>query len=164
MIVSVIIAASENNVIGKDNKLPWHLPADLKYFKNLTMGHHVIMGRKTYESIGKILPGRTFIIVTRQKEYKVGGAFVVHSIREAIQTAEKAGESEVFVIGGAEIIHESLPLVDKLYLTRIHADVDGDTYLSLPETVEWIEENKTSYEKDEKHAYAFSFLELIKKR
>ncbi|HEY8402167.1 MAG TPA: dihydrofolate reductase [Cytophagaceae bacterium] len=163
MIVSVIVATSANKVIGKDNKLPWHLPADLQYFKNLTMGHHIIMGRKTYDSIGKPLPGRTSVIITRQKDYKAEGAVVTHSIEEALEIARRNGDTEAFVIGGAEIIHEFLPIVDKIYLTEIHAEFEGDTFLHLPESTEWKEVKRTDRKADEKNKYDFSFLELVRK-
>jgi len=129
MILSLIVAASRNNVIGAGGKLPWHLSADLKHFKKLTLGHPVLMGRKTFESIGKPLPGRTNIVITRQKEYQACGATVVHSLEEALRVCEK--EPEVFVIGGAEIYKEALPQADRIYLTRINQNFEGDTRLDL---------------------------------
>src|SRR5574339_652358 len=119
MIVSIIVAASENMAIGKDNQLIWHLPADLKFFKNTTMGHHMIMGRKTFESIGKILPGRTSVIITRNANYNVEGAIVVNSMKEAIEKAKANNETEAMVIGGAELINISLEYADKIYLTEV---------------------------------------------
>src|SRR5688572_33403566 len=108
---------AKNRVIGADNRIPWHLPNELKLFKSLTMGHHIVMGRKTYESINRLLPGRTTVIVTRQTDYAVPGAIVAHSIREAI--AACTGADEIFVIGGADLFRETLPLADRLYLTVV---------------------------------------------
>ncbi|MBO9700512.1 MAG: dihydrofolate reductase [Sporocytophaga sp.] len=162
MLKSIIVAVSANDVIGYENKLPWHLPADLKYFKNLTMGHHVIMGRKTYESIGKILPGRIFIIVTRDKNYMVPGATVVHSIENAFEYCSKNNESEAFIIGGADIINQSERFADKLYLTRIHEDFVGDVYLQFNMAL-WKEESKQDFTSDEKNKYPYSFLVYNKK-
>lgn len=130
MIISHIVAASENNVIGKENGLPWHIPEDLKFFKEKTKGHAVIMGRKTYESVGKPLPKRLNVIVTRQKDYQVEGAVVVPSIEEAIDycrhVTDKWGE-EVFIVGGGEIYRQSMPMTNIIYLTRIHENIEGDT-------------------------------------
>ena len=125
--LSLIVAASRNGVIGAGGKLPWHLPADLQRFKKLTMGHPILMGRKTFKSIGKPLPGRTNIVITRQEGFQACGAAVAHSLEEALQMCEK--EAEVFVIGGAEIYKQALPLADKIYLTRVEQDFEGDTFL-----------------------------------
>ena len=127
MTVSLIVAVSQNGVIGSNNKLPWRLPADLKHFKELTMGHPVIMGRKTYESIGKSLPGRTNLVVTRQGKFKTEGCQVVHSVEEAIRFC--GNTDEIFIIGGASIYQEALPYADKIYLTRIHKDFEGNARL-----------------------------------
>jgi dihydrofolate reductase len=162
MLKSIIVAVSANDVIGYENQLPWHLPADLKYFKNLTMGHHVIMGRKTYESIGKILPGRTFVIVTRDKSYSVPGAIVVHAIEDAFEYCSKNNESEAFIIGGADIINQSEEFADKLYLTRIHETFKGDVYLQFNMAI-WKEESKEDFTSDEKNKYQYSFLVYYKK-
>ena len=129
MIRSIIVAQSQNRVIGINNTLPWHLPADLKRFKEITMGHHMIMGRKTYESIGKPLPGRTSIVITRDKSLHFEGCTMAHSLAEAFEIAERNGETEAFVIGGADLIKQSIDLCDKLYLTTIHQDFAGDTFL-----------------------------------
>lgn len=161
MLKSIIVAVSGNDVIGYDNKLPWHLPADLKYFKNLTMGHHVIMGRKTYESIGKILPGRVFVIVTRDKSYTVPGATVVHSIEEAFKYCSENNESEAFIIGGADIINQSEKLADKLYLTRIHENFVGDVYLQFNMKL-WKEINTEAHLADEKNLFNYTFLTYTK--
>src|ERR1043166_57737 len=137
MIVSLLVAASENNVIGNKNKLPWHLPDDLKYFKNQTWGLPILMGRKAFESIGKPLPGRKSIVITRKEDWKHDGVEVVHSIEEAIQKATSLGAKEIFVIGGAENFKTSLPQADKIYLTRIHHDFDGDVFLPDINFDEW---------------------------
>lgn len=129
MMVSLVVAASRNGVIGAGGKLPWRLPADLKRFKEITLGHPIIMGRKTFESIGKPLPGRTNIVITRQKGFQACGATVAHSLEEALQICE--GQEETFVIGGAEIYKEALPQAARIYLTRIDQDFEGDTRLDL---------------------------------
>jgi dihydrofolate reductase len=128
---------ARNGVIGKDNRLPWHLPEDLKRFKRLTMGHHIIMGRKTYESIGKLLPGRTSLIVTRRQHYLAPGAITVHSLEEAIERC--ANDDEIFVIGGAEIYRAALPLADRLLITQIDRDVAGDTVFPPVDWSHWQE-------------------------
>jgi dihydrofolate reductase len=133
--LSLIVAHADNRVIGHNNQLPWHLPEDLKRFKKLTMGHHIIMGRKTYESLGRLLPGRTTVIVTRDPDYKVEGAKVVHSIPEAL--AACAGDSEPFLIGGAELYLQGLPVVTRLYLTRVFAEVRGDAFFPAIEMADW---------------------------
>lgn len=161
MIVSIIVAVGNNNVIGKDNKLIWHLPADLKYFKSLTMGHHIIMGRKTFESIGKALPGRTSIIVSRQPTYKIPGCIVVHSLEEAVNVANN--DPEIFIIGGAEIFKESLHLVNRIYLTRIYEDFEGDTFFDI-DLSNWKLIFKEDHISDEKNPYNHSFCTYEKKK
>jgi len=128
MILSLVVAADEQNVIGKDNRLPWHLPGDLKYFKNLTWGMPILMGRKTFESIGKPLPGRQSIVMTRSNAWAHPGVTVVHSFAGAVAAAEALSVKEIFVIGGAEIFREALPQANRLYLTRIHRLYEGDTW------------------------------------
>jgi dihydrofolate reductase len=128
MRVSLIVAADLSGVIGRDGGLPWHLPADLKRFKALTMGHHLVVGRKTYESIGRPLPGRTMLVVSRQPGYSSTGVTVVGSPEEAIRVAQAVGESELFVAGGAELYRHLLPRADRVYLTRVEARVEGDTH------------------------------------
>ena len=125
MIISAIVATAHDNVIGKKNEIPWYLPADLKYFKRTTLGHHILMGRNSHESIGKPLPGRVNIVVTRQAFYKAKGCMVVNSLEEGIEFARHNGEEELFIIGGAQIYEQSLPLWDKLYQTVIDLEVDG---------------------------------------
>ena len=129
MSLSLIVAVAQNGVIGRDNALPWHLPEDLRRFKSLTMGHHLIMGRRTFESLGRLLPGRTSVVVTRDLGFVVPGAVVVHSLPEALEAARE--DPEPFLIGGASLFVEALPHVDKIYLTRVLQDCDGDTYLDL---------------------------------
>lgn len=161
MIVSIIVAASRNNVIGKDNDLVWHLSSDLKRFKKLTTGHHIIMGRKTFESIGKPLPNRTSIIITRQPDYKVDGCIVVNSLEEALNRVEN--DEEVFIIGGGSIYSEAVEKADKLYLTRVHADVDGDTYFPKLVYKEWETLSREDHLPDEKNPYPYSFIDMKRK-
>jgi dihydrofolate reductase len=124
--LSVIAALARNRVIGRDNDLPWHLPEDLKRFRALTMGHHIVMGRKTFESLGRLLPGRTTVIVTRNRDYQVPGAIIVHSLEEAVTAC--GDDPEIFLIGGAELYQQSLQLAGRLYLTEIDAEFEGDAY------------------------------------
>jgi dihydrofolate reductase len=128
----MIVAVANNGVIGVNNTLPWHLPEDLKRFRALTMGHHIIMGRKTYESLGRLLPGRTTVIVTRNLNYQVDGAVVVHSLNDAMRFCKQ--DEELFLIGGAQLYQDGLPHVQKLYMTRVDIEVDGDAF--LPE-IDW---------------------------
>ena len=135
MALSIIVALAKNRAIGINNTLPWHLPEDLKRFKQLTMGHHIIMGRKTYESLGRLLPGRKTVIVTRNLDYQVAGALVVHSLQEAMQVSET--DSEAFVIGGAELYQQAIGLADKLYLTQIDQTFAGDAFFPEFDMREW---------------------------
>ncbi len=139
--LSLLVAMSKNRVIGKNNQLPWHLPEDLKHFKALTMGHPIIMGRKTYESIGKVLPGRINIIVTRQKNYVIPSAIVVDSIQSAFAAGfeENSAKNEAFVIGGEEIFHQALAFSQRIYLTEIQKTFDGDTFFPELNSQEWHE-------------------------
>lgn len=157
MLVSIIVAASENNVIGRDNQLPWHLPADLKYFKQTTMGKPVIMGRKTFESVGRPLPGRPNIVVTRQAGYSREGIIVTDSVPAAMAAARTFETEEVFITGGSEIFAQALPLlVQRVYLTRVHAEVEGDAF--FPALLgEWELVSSDPHPADEKHAYAYTF-------
>jgi dihydrofolate reductase len=161
MIRSVIVAQSENRTIGINNTLPWHIPADLKRFKSITMGHCIIMGRKTYDSIGKPLPGRTNIVVTRNKSFKIDGCVIVHSLEEAYEYALKINETESFVIGGAELIKQAISDCDKIYLTIIHSTIEGDTFLD-PLSNDWKIESTENYLPDEKNNYHYSFINYIK--
>ena len=151
----MIVAASTNDVIGVAGDLPWRLSADLKRFKSLTMGHHIIMGRKTFESIGRLLPGRTTVIVTRNAEYNFSGAIVVHSIDEAL--AACPDDPKPFIIGGAEIYRLALPSVNEIQLTRVQATIEGDTH--LPEIVwdEWKLVESEEHSADAKNQFKFAF-------
>lgn len=161
MLKSIIVAKAQNNAIGKDNQLLWHLPQDMKHFKQTTMGHHMIMGRKTFESIGRPLPGRELIIVTRNPDYPAPGCKTVGSIKEALGWAEQAGETEVLIAGGAQIYRAMLPLADKIYLTEVKATLEGDTFFPELDQNEWEETQRTAHSADERHAYAYDFVELI---
>jgi dihydrofolate reductase len=156
-VLSLLVAADENNLIGNQNKLPWHLPDDLKYFKNLTWAMPVIMGRKTFESVGKVLPGRQNIIITRNPEWKYPGADVVHTIEDAIDLAEKRSVLEIFIIGGAEIFKTSMDSADRIYMTRIHHVFDGDVYFPEISIDKWELIKEVFREKDEKNLYDHSF-------
>ena len=161
--IAFVVALSENRVIGQDNGLPWHLPADLKHFKAVTAGHPVIMGRKTFVSMGdKPLKGRTNIIVTRQKDYEAEGCIVVHSLDEALAKAKEHDE-QVFVIGGSEIFKQAMPVVDTMFLTVVHAELEGDVYFPEVNWEEWEEVERERHEADERHRYAFSFVKMEQK-
>jgi dihydrofolate reductase len=162
VILSILVAMDEQRGIGKAGSLPWRLPADLKRFRELTMGHHIIVGRKTYESIGKPLPGRVMVIVTRSENYKPEGCLVARSVEEAIELAEARGESEAFICGGASIYAESLAAADRLYLTMVHAVVDADTFFPEFDSGEWVEKESFYKEADEKNQYSFTFKLLVK--
>jgi dihydrofolate reductase len=158
MRIAVIVAMSQNNVIGKDNKLPWHMPADLAHFKKITLGKPIIMGRKTYESIGRPLPGRLNIIISRDKNYKAEGCVVTHSLDEALKATGVV--DEVFIIGGALLFAEVLPQVERIYLTRIHHDFDGDAFFPALNLLEWRESESEAFPPDEKNAYSYTFSTL----
>jgi len=161
MTISIIVAVSENNVIGKNNDLPWHLPADMKFFKETTMGHCVVMGRKNYESIPdkyRPLEGRTNIVVTRQKDFKAEGTVISHSIGDAIQIARDKNETECFIIGGGEIFSQSIKLCDRIYLTRIHNYFEGDVHFPELDSSHWKEISRKDVPADEKNKYSFSLL------
>lgn len=164
MKVSVIVAADQNLAIGKDNQLPWHLPNDLKFFKNKTMGHHMLMGRNTLESIGKILPGRTSVVVTRQQDYQFEGTFITHSIREAIEFVKLRGEDELFIIGGAEVINQALHLADTIYFTEVKARIkDANIFLKDFDLAQWNVVSQELHPADEKHAYGYEFVTYERK-
>ena len=158
-IISIIVAHSKNMAVGKANSLVWHLPDDLKRFKRLTTGHPIIMGRKTYQSIGRPLPGRTNIVVTRDKNLEIPGCIVVHSAVEAIEKAKEFDRKEIFIIGGAEIYKETLPLADRLYVTKVDMNVDGDAF--FPEYSN-IFTKKVSEELAEHEGLKYSYLILEK--
>ena len=164
MKVSLIVAVAENGVIGKDNDLIWHLPKDMLFFKETTMGHHVIMGRKNFESIPhkyRPLPDRTNIVITRQSEYKAEGCIVVDSVEAALEIAKNNGDIEPFIIGGGQIYRIALEenLVDKIYLTKVHHSFEGDTFFPKLSS-DWKEANKTENKADEKHKYNYDFITL----
>lgn len=160
MTVSLICAVSENGVIGRDNTLPWHLPADLKHFRKLTMGHPIIMGRKTHQSIGRALPGRTNIVITRQEDFRSNDCLIVHSLSEALTTCQK--EEEVFVIGGASVYREAFEQAHRLFLTKIHENFEGDTFLPTVDERIWRLTHREDFEADDKNPFAYSFLTLEK--
>lgn len=157
MILSLLLAAEEKNVIGKNNQLPWHLPNDLKYFKNLTWGMPILMGRKTYESIGKPLAGRKNIVITRQRDWKQKGVHVVHTIEEAVSIAKESDIKEIFVIGGAEIFNSVFAEANRIYLTRIHHQFEGDAFFPELNANEWQLVNEKHCNADEKNLYPHTF-------
>lgn len=161
MIISLIAAVSRNRVIGKKNDLPWHLPDDMKYFMNITKGHHVIMGRKNYDSIPekfRPLPNRTNVVVTRQKDFKADNCIIVHSVEEGIELAKKNTEQEVFIIGGAEIYKLGFPISKRLYLTEIDASLEGDTFFPEFNKLNWVEKSRAHHASDNRHMYSFDFV------
>jgi dihydrofolate reductase len=159
MIVSIVVAAAENGIIGAGNQLPWRLPADLKYFRKLTTGHPVIMGRKTFDSIGKPLKDRTNIVLS-QSVGQIEGCIVKPNLREALEFCRP--ESEVFIIGGGTVYAEALAagLVDRIYLTRVHHEVEGDTFFRLEDETNWKVVSTERHEADETHAWPYSFIRL----
>ncbi len=154
---SIIVAMDQNNGIGYQNRMPWHLPAELKRFKSLTMGHHLIMGRNTYESLGKPLLGRTTIIVTRNLAFQAAGCFIAHSIAEAVDFAETRNEEEVFFCGGKAIYREALGIADRLYLTRIHAKFQTDISFPDFDVSLWKEIFVEPYSADEQNPHPFTY-------
>ncbi|KZZ13944.1 dihydrofolate reductase [Oleiphilus sp. HI0079] len=162
MRISLIVALSENHVIGRNNKLPWYLPNDLKYFKQVTMGLPIVMGRKTFESIGKPLPGRTNIVVTRNTDWSADGVRAAHSLEEAFELAESIaeidGREELMIIGGDQIYQSALPLVDRMYLTEVHAHVDGDAYFPKFDPADWHEIGREDFSAADPNPYDYSFV------
>jgi len=156
--VSLIVAMAGNRVIGRKNQLPWRLPADLQHFKALTMGKPIVMGRKTWESIGRPLPGRTNIVVTRDVGYQAEGCVVVHSVDQALEVAE--GSDEVMVIGGANLYQQCLDRADRLYLTQVMADIEGDTWFPEFDIAQWKELERESHSSDEKNEFDYEFVTL----
>ena len=155
-----MVARSDNNVIGKDNDLVWHMPADLKYFKETTSGHFVVMGRKTYESMNKPLPGRLNIIVTRQSDYYREACIVTHSLEEALALGEENGQQELFILGGSQIYRMALDTADRIYLTEIHSKFDGDAFFPEIDSSIWKETKREDHESDDKNPYPYSFVVL----
>ena len=161
--LTIIVAAGEDNAIGKDNSLIWHLSDDLKHFKSLTSGHHIIMGRKTFESFPKPLPNRTHIVITRQQNYKVpSDVIVVNSLDDALDAARN--DKQPFIIGGGEIYKQAMPLADKLEITRVHSTFENaDTFFPEIDKNKWQEVSRITHDADDKHAHAFSFITYLKK-
>lgn len=164
MIVSAIVATAKNNVIGINNDIPWYLPADLKYFKKKTLDHHIIMGRKSYESIGRPLPKRTNVIVTRDPFFMASNCLVVHSVEEGLQLALDNNEDEAFIIGGGEIYKLAMPFVDRLYLTEVDLEVEGAVFFPEVDFSEWNLISEEAHEPDEKNElnYVFKIFERKK--
>ncbi len=155
MNITLVVAASDNNVIGKDNQLLWHLPKDMRFFKNTTWGLPIVMGRKTFESLGnKVLPGRLNLILSNQKNIKTNGATLVHSLQDAVNLAAKQDYKQLMVIGGGQIYELALPLAHTIMLTRVHTTIEGDAFFpTLNE--DWVKKESTFYNSDEKHSYSF---------
>ncbi len=158
MIISFVVAIAENNAIGKDNGLLWHLPTDLKHFKQITNGHTIIMGRKTFDSMGKPLPNRRNIVITRNADLKIEGAEVTTSLDDALALCKT--EEEVFIIGGAEIYKEALDKTDRIYLTTVHQRFEGDAYFPELDRNKWVETAREEHQPDEKNNIAFTFSTL----
>jgi dihydrofolate reductase len=160
--ISILVAMAKNRVIGRNNALPWQLPPDLKRFKELTMGHHIVMGRKTYESIGRPLPGRTSVIITRQPDYQVPGAIVVASIDQALKicSAGKEVDQEIFVIGGAQIYRQSLGLCQRIYITEIQQEFDGDTLFPELNQQVWREISREKHRLNDDDGLEYHFVVL----
>lgn len=159
--ITIIAAAAENNALGKDNDLVWHLPDDFKRFKRLTSGHHIIMGRKTFESFPKLLPDRTHIVITRKKDYRPEGVIVVHSIEEAIKAAKL--DEQAFIIGGGEIYKMGMDYADRIELTRVHGEFEADAFFPDFDKDDWELKNDQFHDKDEKHDYSFTYLTYDRK-
>lgn len=164
MRLAIIVAQAENRVIGVNNKLPWYLPEDLKYFKQVTMAKPIIMGRKTYESIGRPLPGRTNIVISRQADYAPNGVKVVQTLEAAVELAESVcvidGAEEAMVIGGAQIYEQALPNANRLYLTQVHANVEGDAWFPPVAMEQWREAGREDFTAKESNPYDYSFIVL----
>ena len=162
MRLSIVVAMDSNRLIGKDNGLPWHLPADLAFFKKLTTGNTILMGRKTFDSIGRPLPNRRNIVITRNADIEITGCEVVNSIEEALSLAQ--GETEVMVIGGAKLYQQILPIADRLYITQIEGEFDGDTYFPSYNEAEWFQISIESREPDEDNHHKCHFITLDRSR
>lgn len=158
----LIAAVAENNALGKNNDLLWHLPNDFKRFKEVTSGHHIIMGRKTFESFPKPLPNRTHIIITRQKDFKYEGCIVVQNIEKAIEACPK--NEAVYIIGGGEIYAQSIHLADQLDITRVHHSFDADVYFPEIDSETWELTSETFHPKDEKHLFDFTFQTFVRRK
>ena len=159
--ISILVAMAKNRTIGIDNTLPWRIPEDLKHFKALTMGHHMIMGRKTFESIGKPLPGRTTVVVSRDRSLKIDGCVVAHSLQEAV--AACANDPQIFMVGGADIYAQALGLADKLYITEIQQDVAGDAWFPEFDRSEWLEMLREKHRQETPEPLEYHFVEYRRK-
>ncbi len=159
--LSILVAMASNRTIGINNTLPWRCPEDLKHFKALTMGHHMIMGRKTFESIGKPLPGRTTVVVTRNRELKIEGCIIAHSLQNAIVAC--GNDEEIFIVGGADLYAQALPLVDTLYITEIHQDVNGDAHFPELNPAEWQEVTREKFSQQTPQPLEYHFVEYQRK-
>lgn len=164
MKISLIVAMDNNRGIGKAGRLPWHLPADLKLFKQITMGHHLIMGRKTWESIGRPLPGRTMIVLTHQPDYQPDGCIVARSLDEGLDIALRNGEEEVFVIGGAQVFTQALPIADRIYLSRVEGVFEADASFPEIDLTDWALLERVAYPADDNNPLAFTFEILERER
>lgn len=161
MNITMVAAAAENNALGKNNELVWHLPDDFKRFKAITSHHHIIMGRKTFESFPKLLPNRTHIVITRQKDYERENVVVVHSLEEAIKHC--AGQQDVFIIGGGEIYLQALSFADKIELTRVHESFEADAFFPEIDESKWELTHSDYHPKDDRHKFDFTYLTYSKK-
>ncbi|MFT4024858.1 MAG: dihydrofolate reductase [Flavihumibacter sp.] len=157
MRLNMVVAAGENNAIGKDNRLLWRLPNDMKFFKNVTWGLPVIMGRKTFESLGKALKGRTNIVLTRQPGFEAAGIQVADTVENALSLAGTSFAKEVFIIGGAEIYKQTLPVTDRIYITRVHGSFEADSFFPAIDPALWKLHARLDFPADNKHAYSYSF-------
>ena len=159
--IILIAAAAENNALGKDNELVWHLPNDFKRFKQITTGHYILLGRKTFESFPKPLPNRTHVIITRQKNYIADGCIIAHSVEEAMKAVPE--NETIFVIGGAEIYNQTIDIADKIELTRVHTNVPADAFFPEIDLEKWHLEEEIFHAKDEKHGHDFTFQTFVRK-
>ncbi len=159
---SIIVAMSENRIIGRDDQLPWKLPADHKRFRSLTLGHHLLLGRKTFESIGRPLPGRKIVVITRQSDFSSPGVLVAHSLDGALELCQ--GDDEVFIGGGAGIYQEALALADRIYLTVLHQKFEGDTLFPAYDSSDWRVTEREDHGPDQKNLYHYTFLTLERKQ
>ena len=158
MIISQLVAASLNNVIGKDNSLPWHMPTDMAYFKNKTWGHHIVTGRRNYEAEGKALPARVNLVLTRNPGFHISDGIVVHHLDEAIEIANRSEEDELFIVGGAEIYKLAMHVTERIYLTRIHAQIEGDTFYPKLDMNIWKEVSVDKRRADKENPCDYDFI------
>ncbi|ADX67358.1 MULTISPECIES: dihydrofolate reductase [Weeksella] len=158
----LVVAIASNHAIGKGNQMLWHLPKDFLHFKKITTGHPIIMGRKTFESIGRPLPNRVNIVISRDRNYSADGIQVVHSLREAIEKGYKLDE-DLYVIGGGEIYRQAMEFADKIYLTEVHHEFEGDTFFPEIDDEKWVEVDREHHLKDDKHLYSYDFVEYLRR-